>query len=198
MRARNAHDQVNILCPSGRTQNRTSQRPRISPLLYICAMTPKTKKRDKRNQNENAKTKKVSMQKKINKMDKARKSLLYISALRHITEENRLLVLERQMYHTNATQGTLLVNNETFDTIELPWKNNQINISCIPTGTYTYQRIQRQSNKEPALWLRNVKDRTEILIHYGTKPQHSKGCILLPQMKKFLTLVNNKGLIVIL
>lgn len=140
----------------------------------------------------------VSMQKKNKQMDKARKSLLHIHALREITAEHRLLVLERNMFHTNATQGTLLVNNTTFETIELPWKENKVNVSCIPKGTYTYQKIRRISNQEPALWLRNVPERTEILIHYGTKPQHSQGCVLLPEFQKFLKIVNNKGLIVII
>lgn len=131
-------------------------------------------------------------------MDKARRALLHIHAMRELTADNRLIILERQLVLNNAIQGKLLVNHTTYDTIELPWKDNQVNKSCIPTGTYTYQKIMRSSNNEPALWLRNVKDRTEILIHQGTKPQHSQGCILLPDYKKFHNIVNNKGLIVIL
>lgn len=131
-------------------------------------------------------------------MDKARRSLLHIHALREITEEKRLIIIERSMYHHNATQGKLLVGSKTFDTIELPDKDNQKNISCIPKGTYTYQKIKRSSNNENALWIRGVENRTEILIHYGTKPSHSKGCVLLPNYKEFHRLVNDKGLIVII
>ena len=146
----------------------------------------------------NAKTKNGVNAKNNKQMDKARKSLLHLHALREVTADHRLIILERNMHHSNAIQGTLLVNNHTFETIELPWKNNIVNRSCIPTGTYTYQKITRSSNKEPAVWLRNVKDRSEILIHHGTKPQHSQGCILLPEYRKFHNIVNSKGLIVIL
>lgn len=131
-------------------------------------------------------------------MDKTKKAVLLIHALREIAEEHRLLVLERQINYENAIKGEILVKNKTFETIELPYKDNQRNISSIPTGVYTWQKIKRTSNGKDAIYIRDVKARSGILIHYGTKPSHSEGCILMPEYYKFHDLVNNKGLIVII
>jgi len=174
----------------------------IIPLLYICAMTPKTKKQTRNELNETRKKNKIGVNaiKKIKnqKMEKGKLSVLHIHALREVTTQNRLLILERQMFHQNATEGKLIMGNKTWDTVELPWKENQKNISCIPSGTYTWQKIIRSSNKQPALYIRDVDNRTEILIHEGNKPTQSEGCILLHNYKNFHRLVNNKGLIVII
>ena len=89
-------------------------------------------------------------------MEKGKLSVLHIHALREVTTQNRLLILERQMFHQNATEGKLIMGNKTWDTVELPWKENQKNISCIPSGTYTWQKIIRSSNKQPALYIRDV------------------------------------------
>ncbi len=131
-------------------------------------------------------------------MEKSKLALLQIHALREINKDHRLLILNREINHYNATTGTLICGGYTFNTIELPWKENQINISQIPSGTYTYQKITRSSNNEPATWIRNVENRSEILIHQGTKPIHSKGCILLPNYNKFHHIVNSKGLLTII
>ena len=131
-------------------------------------------------------------------MDKNKIPELLIHAAREITEQKRLLILERQINYHNATKGELLVQNKTFETIELPYKDNQRNISSIPPGTYTWQKIKRTSNGNDAVYIRDVKGRTQILIHQGTKPEHSQGCILLPNYREFHNLINNKGLIVII
>lgn len=50
------------------------------------------------------------------------------------------------------------------DTIELPWKENQRQVSCIPTGTY--RCVYRESEKYPQHYiLQNVPNRDFILIH---------------------------------
>lgn len=113
-------------------------------------------------------------------------------------QSKRLIVLERSLDLYNCTQGQLLVNNDVYDTLELPWRENKINISRIPTGVYTYQKIKRASNGSNAVWLRDVPGRGQILIHYGTKPSHTKGCILLENYEKFHSSIPSKGLITIL
>ena len=63
-------------------------------------------------------------------------------------------------------------------TLELPWKNNQRNISCIPTGTY--QVVKRTSEKYGNhLHLLNIPDRSMILIHAGNYYTQTQGCILV-------------------
>ena len=63
-------------------------------------------------------------------------------------------------------------------TLELPWKNNQRNVSCIPTGTY--QVVKRTSEKYGNHFhLLNVPDRSMILIHSGNYHTQTQGCILV-------------------
>lgn len=131
-------------------------------------------------------------------MNKQKQAVLAVHATREIIAEKRLLILERQNNLYNATLGELMVGGQLFETIELPWKDNQRSISCIPAGVYTWQKIKRTSNGKDAIYIRDVEGRSQILIHQGTKPSHSKGCILIADYQKFHNIVNNKGLIVII
>lgn len=130
-------------------------------------------------------------------MDTTKKIVLHAYAAKELADSNRVIILERQMHHHNATTGKLLIGKQTFDTIELPDKQNQKNISSIPKGIYTWQKIKR-SNGNNAIYIRDVPNRTEILIHQGTKPQHSQGCILIPNYMHLHEILKNKGLLVIL
>ncbi len=68
-------------------------------------------------------------------------------------------------YHTLGTNGKLFINNVfCCYTIELPWRNNQSNISCIPTGSYPL--VERSTKKRGThLLVKNVPNRSLILIH---------------------------------
>lgn len=115
-----------------------------------------------------------------------------------VQDSKRLIVVETTQTYENATSVALYVGSKTFTGIELPWKNNERNVSQVPRGTYAWQKITRQSNGKPAIWLRDVPGRSEILIHEGRFPHHSKGCILIPEYEDFHDYVENKGLIVLL
>ncbi|MBF0598046.1 DUF5675 family protein [Faecalibacter rhinopitheci] len=81
-------------------------------------------------------------------------------------------------YHPKATNGKLFFKGEKVcDTIELPWKNNIKNISCIPEGTY--QVVKRFSQKYKQHYLiTNVSNRSLILIHPANFAlKELKGCI---------------------
>jgi len=62
-------------------------------------------------------------------------------------------------------------------TLELPWKNNKRNISCIPEGTYEVKKRYSEKYKNHFHVL-NVPDRAYILIHSGNYYTHTQGCIL--------------------
>lgn len=93
------------------------------------------------------------------------------------------LTLKRRIYDEFETLGTLDVEKngmyiDTFKTLEKAWKNNEQNISCIPIGTYIVEPYS--SAKHPNTWvIRNVPNRTGILIHSGNYYTHTAGCILL-------------------
>lgn len=62
-------------------------------------------------------------------------------------------------------------------TLELPWKDNQHGISCIPAGQY--HCIPHNSPAHPNCWqLINVPNRDDILIHVGDFLEDTLGCIL--------------------
>lgn len=88
-------------------------------------------------------------------------------------------------YRDLATYGNgVVINNAneavfTFKTLELPWKNNQRSISCIPEGTYEVWRMA-PNPKRPYFyfWVQNVPHRTGILFHPGNYTSQIRGCIL--------------------
>lgn len=92
-------------------------------------------------------------------------------------------LLTRKEMEKKQTLGDLEISeseNTIFNckTIELPWLNNQRNISCIPAGTYTV--VKRTSEKYGTHFqILNVPDRAMILIHAGNYYTQTQGCILV-------------------
>ena len=87
------------------------------------------------------------------------------------------ILLER-MYFPEGTTGVLsFEGTEICKTIELPWRNNQKRISCIPEGKYKIRK--RFSAKfKWHLELTNVKNRSFILIHPANNAlKELNGCI---------------------
>lgn len=87
------------------------------------------------------------------------------------------LILER-IYFPKGTNGTLsFEGNEICKTIELPWRENQRRVSCIPEGKYKIRK--RFSRKfKWHLELMNVKNRDLILLHPANDAlKELNGCI---------------------
>lgn len=88
-----------------------------------------------------------------------------------------------------SSQGTLglwVTDGFQARTIELPWKNNQSNISCIPAAEYL--AVYRYSPKfKHHYWIQKVPDRGWILTHNGIWAgdtdlgfkTHSHGCVIM-------------------
>lgn len=94
-------------------------------------------------------------------------------------------VLSRD-YRAKQTTGCLYVFEDDYSffnckTLELPWKDNQRNISCYPAGVYSVVKIKRPNGKW-AFWVQNIPGRTAILFHAGnyaaTKNPDTEGCTL--------------------
>lgn len=109
--------------------------------------------------------------------------------------------------------GGLLMN---FKTVELPWLNNQFQISCIPVGIYEWV-IYQSPKHGTVLLLLNVPNRSMIEVHIGNFTRDILGCIVVGDehtdldfdgimdvknskttMKKLLSLCGTKGTIEIL
>lgn len=104
------------------------------------------------------------------------------------------VTMYRTMRSDQGTRGQLFSNNGfACHSLELPWRNNQRNISCIPPGEYlTEIRLSQKFGK--VYHLKDVPDRTYILIHSGNWAgdiskgfnTHVNGCILLGQKSGIL------------
>ena len=94
------------------------------------------------------------------------------------------LLLDRYSPEEKQTIGTLYLLNEKegiiakWHSLELPWLDNQRNISCIPKGTYK-ARKHTSPRFGASLWLQDVPNRSEILIHRGNFYTDIRGCILI-------------------
>ena len=89
----------------------------------------------------------------------------------------KTITLKRKYRPGEATLGTLLDGKKQIcKTLENEWLDNEVNISCIPEGTY---KVRRDSTGQFKYWrLFDVPGRSEIEIHNGNKGQHTRGCIL--------------------
>lgn len=87
------------------------------------------------------------------------------------------LVLTRT-YLEHGTNGTLLLNGKHICyTIELPWRNNRRNVSCIPEGRYRLKRTRSQRFGY-TLRVMDVPGRSGILIHPANDAARElQGCI---------------------
>ncbi len=93
------------------------------------------------------------------------------------------LLIIRDTFTKKSTIGELFLNGERMcDTLELPWKDNQRSISCIPEGEYKVRlRLARESATRDYLHLlvQDVPNRDWILFHRGNSAKDTSGCILV-------------------
>ena len=107
------------------------------------------------------------------------------------------LKLIRDEESENATIGRLFADDHFLAfTLENEWKDNEQRKSCIPDGTYevytkTYGRYYKSFGR-PIPILRDVPNRSEILIHWGNYPKDTLGCILVGDSKGEEAVWNSK------
>ena len=93
------------------------------------------------------------------------------------------LLIIRDTFSEESTVGELFLNGERMcDTLELPYINNERNISCIPEGEYKVRlRLARESATRDYLHLlvKDVPNRDYILFHRGNSAKDTSGCILV-------------------
>jgi len=90
-----------------------------------------------------------------------------------------IVEITRMETSSKGTFGVLAVNKELLCfTMELPWRDNRVNISCISEGVYHSKR-KKESTKTMAFSFDRVYGRSDILIHVGNYIEDTCGCILL-------------------
>jgi|TARA_Y100000296_G_C5072384_1_gene205579 hypothetical protein len=108
----------------------------------------------------------------------------FIKIKKSMTEKESTanLLLIRDTFTSKSVMGKLYCNGEFIaHTLELPWKDNQKSVSCIPEGRYRCRvRLARESatRNYVHLLVQDVENRSYILFHYGNYPSDSRGCIL--------------------
>ena len=81
-------------------------------------------------------------------------------------------------YYPHGTNGQLYLGNEMLcATIELPWKDNKRQVSCIPEGRYELKKRYNPRFRAHFIVM-DVPGRSYILIHaFNNALKESKGCI---------------------
>lgn len=89
------------------------------------------------------------------------------------------LTLKRINSSSECVLGVLeLDDKEVCKTLELPWRDNQKGISCIPTGEYKLSPYPSSRFGEVYI-VNDVPNREGILIHVGNTADDIQGCILV-------------------
>lgn len=83
------------------------------------------------------------------------------------------------------TRGIVILDDiRLCDSMELPWKDNKKNVSCIPDGLYKYVPHTWSRNGMKLIRLVDVPDRTAILVHPCNSIKELKGCLGLGAVSK--------------
>lgn len=97
-------------------------------------------------------------------------------------------ILVRLETSDQGTFGRLYIDdNEAFYTMELPWRDNKSNLSCIPKGKYKCSWVYSDHFKKSVYCLEKTAPRWGICIHAATYAgdvtkglrNHLAGCIAL-------------------
>lgn len=91
------------------------------------------------------------------------------------------IVLARVARSEAGTFGVLVHDYIPFAvTLELPWKDNARDQSCIPSGDYTCRRVKSSKFGE-TFEVCDVPNRSGILLHRGNTVPDTSGCILVAE-----------------
>ncbi|PRY38459.1 hypothetical protein CLV58_109186 [Spirosoma oryzae] len=97
-------------------------------------------------------------------------------------EKQELNLYLNRTYYPTGTNGSLTDGmREISKTIELPWKDNQPRISCIPEGTYPVV-IYNSPKHGPSLLLKKVPGRSMIEVHSANWAMGKDGTGKTPQL----------------
>lgn len=93
------------------------------------------------------------------------------------TQRYGAVLVLRRIYHMDGTLGLIGLRRKFICfTIELPWRRNKTNLSCIPQGMYELERVKVRGKDR--LQLDGVPGRTGIQIHPANHALlELKGCI---------------------
>jgi hypothetical protein len=92
-----------------------------------------------------------------------------------------MIVKLNRIYQDDCTIGSLEARDKSSYfrcfTLELPYKNNASNVSCIPPGRYQCHKTESPSFGK-CIAIEGVNGRSFIRIHPGNYTRQIEGCIL--------------------
>ena len=96
-------------------------------------------------------------------------------------------ILQRIDSDDQGTFGALCCENFSAKILELPWRNNQPNKSCVKAGLYHATLRYSPHFRRRLYWFYDVEDRGHILAHNGNLAgdtdlgwrTHSLGCLIM-------------------
>ena len=91
----------------------------------------------------------------------------------------------QRSYFSDCTTGRLWFDEFQCFTLELPWKDNKTNISCIPHGLY-HASLFNSPHNGACIAIRGVTGRSLIEIHSANFTRQILGCIAVGDSVKFL------------
>lgn len=89
-----------------------------------------------------------------------------------------MIYLDRFKFTPDSTFGAMVTDmgHQVCFTVELPWLDNEHDVSCIPNGVYQVEQFT--SPKHGDVWkVMNVPGRTNIEIHPANLASELLGCI---------------------
>jgi hypothetical protein len=102
-----------------------------------------------------------------------------VTAATNVTGAIPRLFIDRVIQNDFATYAQLHDETDAFRcvTIELPWRDDAENISCIPAGTYMAERYFSPKHGYPVFRLIGVPNREYVEVHIANLPEDLLGCI---------------------
>lgn len=96
-----------------------------------------------------------------------------------------MIRVERGVSTAQGTPGSMVIGDKRWPVIELPWRGNKPNISCVQAGVYMAQ-LDQSAVFGDCVRLFEIPDRWGVLFHSGNWAgdvalnwkTHSKGCPL--------------------
>lgn len=92
---------------------------------------------------------------------------------------SRHATLFRHHESHDGTWGALVTEQESWLTLELRWRGNERNISCVPYGPYVMDWTKSEVFGRYTYQLLDVPDRAGIRFHPANYATELKGCIAL-------------------
>lgn len=90
-----------------------------------------------------------------------------------------ILAIQRETTHPAASGRLSIDGVPECDTLELPWRDNMSQVSCVPPGAYRLAWEGSLRFRRKTIRLKDVPGRWGILIHPANHTSELRGCIAL-------------------